>query len=283
MSTRKKEYPEDTSSIDAASQHYSTGTKHRPLAGMQFDCAQQESQDSLVFVLVHGAWHGGWCWQQVAALLRAQGHTVYTPTLTGLGERSHLLSADITLDTFIDDVANLIRWEQLCNVVLVGHSFAGLVISGVADALPKQLRQLIYLDAFILPNGLSTFDTLPAPTVEKMRQLASQYNVPAVPAPPAHALGLSAESDIEFVAGRLTPQPLSVYESALNLQNSHIGNHLPCTYISCTAPAFKGVDASRQWAAEQKNWDTQELACGHMAMISAPEALSKLLIELSSD
>lgn len=283
MSTQKKKTPQDTSSKEAASQHLGGSSQHRPLSTLQYDCSQEESAQSLVFVLVHGAWHGGWCWQKVAALLRAQGHTVYTPTLTGLGERSHLISADITLDTFVDDVANLIRWEKLCNVVLVGHSFGGLVISGVADALAKQLRQLIYLDAFILPHGLSTFDTLPADTVQKMRQLASKHTVAAVPAPPAHALGLSAKDELDFIAGRLTPQPLSTYESALNLQNSHIGNHLPCTYISCTSPAFNAVEASKQWAAEQKNWDMQELACGHMAMISAPEALSKLLLELCSD
>ena len=97
------------------------------------------------FVLVHGGFHGGWCWSQVANLLRARGHAVYTPT--GCGERSHLLSRSITLDTFVDDIANVLQWEDLHRVVLVGHSFGGIAITGVADRMPERLRQLVYLDA----------------------------------------------------------------------------------------------------------------------------------------
>lgn len=281
MSTRKKKTSPQTATRDAASQHFSSGQTHRPLSSMHYDCAQQESESAQVFVLVHGAWHGGWCWQKVATLLRAQGHTVYTPTLTGLGERSHLLNPDITLDTFIDDVANLIRWEQLCKVVLVGHSFGGLVISGVADAIPEKIQQLIYLDAFILPHGTSTLDTLPASMVEKMRAAAQQHAIAALPAPSPAQLGLQTQEDQSFIADRLTPQPFSVYESPMRLKNPRIGNHLPCTYVSCTQPAFKGVDGSREWAAAQSNWEMRELETGHLPMISAPVELALLLKELT--
>lgn len=264
----------------ASGQSFSGRRSHGMLHSMQYDCDQSETQDSQVFVLVHGAWHGGWCWQRVAAHLRSKGHTVYTPTLTGLGERSHLLRPDISLETFVDDIANLIRWEQLCKVNLVGHSFGGLVISGVADVLPKQIQQLIYLDAFILPSGISTFDTLPEDLVNKMRESAQGHGVAAVPAPPPQALGLHDPNDLRFVADRLTPQPLSTYDSALNLQNPTIGNHLPCTYIACTEPAFRAVSASRQWAQDQKNWEIREFNSGHLPMVSAPEPLAKLLHEL---
>src|SRR5690606_951056 len=105
------------------------------------------------FVLVHGAWHGGWCWSRLASLLRAAGHNVYTPTLTGLGERNHLLNNDVGLQTFVDDIVNVLVWEDLQDVILVGHSFAGVVITGVADVMPERIRQLVYLDAFILESG----------------------------------------------------------------------------------------------------------------------------------
>ncbi|MDV2116976.1 alpha/beta fold hydrolase [Alcaligenes faecalis] len=248
-----------------------------------YECQEDtdEVSDSLTFVLVHGAWHGGWCWSRLAARLQAKGHKVYTPTLTGLGERSHLLNPDITLNTFVDDVANLIRWEELSNVIVVGHSFGGLVISGVADVMPRCIRHLIYLDAFILPNGTSTFDTLPEKMVESMIASAGQNAIPAVPPPPLSALGLHATEDLHFVGNRLTPQPLSVYGSSLRLQNPVIGNGRPCSYISCTQPTFRGVDTSREWARQQKDWEFHELECGHSAAITHPDMLARLLLELA--
>ncbi|MCH8152732.1 MAG: alpha/beta fold hydrolase, partial [Planctomycetes bacterium] len=110
------------------------------------------------FVLVHGAYHGGWCWKRVADVLRSRGHSVTTPTQTGVGERSHLLSESVTLSVFIDDIVNHLTWENLTSVVLVGHSFGGITITGVADAVPERLSKLIYLDAVILENGEALFD-----------------------------------------------------------------------------------------------------------------------------
>src|SRR3712207_5745958 len=112
-----------------------------------------EGKAMTTYVLVHGAWHGGWCWKKVVPLLRTAGHEVYTPTLTGLGERAHLLSPTITLDTHILDVVNVLEYEELLDVVLVGHSYAGAVISGVADRAPTQVAQLVYLDAFVPRDG----------------------------------------------------------------------------------------------------------------------------------
>jgi pimeloyl-ACP methyl ester carboxylesterase len=112
------------------------------------------------FVLVHGAWHGSWCWKRVRAALLARGHHVFTPTLTGVGERSHLLSPHVNLKTHIEDVVNLIRWEELSDVVLCGHSYGGCVITGVADRLPNRIGAMVYLDAFTPEDGESLFDIL---------------------------------------------------------------------------------------------------------------------------
>src|SRR6185312_7608074 len=124
--------------------------------------AQAQTQNTARnFVLVHGSWHGGWCWRRVADLLEKRGHKVFTPTLTGLGERSHLMSAMITLDTHITDVANVIKWEGLENVVLVGHSYAGFVISGVAEKVLPSISSIVFLDAFLPQNGERVIDTAP--------------------------------------------------------------------------------------------------------------------------
>jgi pimeloyl-ACP methyl ester carboxylesterase len=137
------------------------------------------------FVLVHGAWHGGWCWSRVADGLRAAGHHVFTPTQTGLGERKHLLSKDVTLDTFTRDIANVIEAEELTNVVLVGHSFGGLAISGVADAMPERIRHLVYLDSLMVEGGKSPFDSLPPDVVAARRKAAEESSGGlSLPAPP---------------------------------------------------------------------------------------------------
>ncbi|HEY9573226.1 MAG TPA: alpha/beta fold hydrolase [Pusillimonas sp.] len=231
------------------------------------------------FVLVHGAWHGGWCWSRVAALLRAAGHTVFTPTLTGLGERSHLLNADITLQTFVDDIVNVLTWEDLNDVILVGHSFAGLVITGVADAMPERLRELVYLDAFILESGISTFDTLPVELVVKLRSAAQQQSgtVAALPPPKPKSLALFEPDDIAFVERRLTPHPLRSYETALQLRQP-VGNGLPCTYLNCANPAFAAVDDSRAWARNRAGWRWEDLDAGHDAIVSAPSLVAQALL-----
>jgi pimeloyl-ACP methyl ester carboxylesterase len=113
------------------------------------------------FVLVHGAWHGSWCWKRVRKALQAEGHDVFTPTLTGIAERSHLISPQVDLDTHIADVVNLIRWEELTDVVLCGHSYGGCVITGAADRVAERIKALVYLDAFILGDGQGLHDILP--------------------------------------------------------------------------------------------------------------------------
>lgn len=231
------------------------------------------------YVLVHGAWHGGWCWSRVAERLRAAGHRVYTPTLTGLGERSHLLSPAIGLGTFVQDVCNVLTWEDLRDVVLLGHSFGGLAVSGAADRMPDRIRRLVYLDPFLLPTGLSAFDTFPAELVAKMEQGAAQTGGIRPPRPTS--LGLEAPEDIAFVQDRLTPHPIGTYRDPLRLAHQ-LGNGLPVSYWRCTTPPFAAVREARDraWEAFGTKWDWKDLACGHDAMVSAPDLVAQSLMDL---
>src|ERR1700712_5022755 len=140
------------------------------------------------FVLVHGAWHGGWCWSRVADRLRGAGHRVFTPTQTGLGERKHLLSKDITLDIFTSDIVNLIEAEELSDIILVGHSFGGNAISGTADAIPGKIRHLVYLDSLMVDAGKAPFDNLPPDVVAARRKAADETSGGlSLPTPPSSA------------------------------------------------------------------------------------------------
>jgi pimeloyl-ACP methyl ester carboxylesterase len=227
-------------------------------------------------VLVHGAWHGGWCWSMVASILRGRGHSVFTPTLTGLGERSHLLSPAIDLDMFVTDIMNVLRFEDLEDVVLVGHSFGGSVISGVADRAPERVRRLVYLDAIILENGQTVFGQLP-PDIVATRIKAAQEssNGLSVPAPPASSFGISRLEQARWVEDHLTPHPLKTFTSPLRLANP-VGNGLPRVYVTCTDPIYGPLQSARDWV-QRHGWKTLEIAAGHDAMVIAPNRLAEVL------
>ena len=232
------------------------------------------------FLLVHGAWHGGWCWSRVAANLRTRGHTVHTPTQTGLGERSHLLSKSITLDTFVEDIVNVAKWEDLNDVVLVGHSFGGSAISGVADRMRGRVRQLIYLDALMLENGRSPFSMLPKEVVEARIKAADESSGGlSLPVPKASAFGVVDAQQTAWVEAHLTPHPLGTYTSPLTLANP-VGNGVPVTYIVCTDPIYAALQASRDWV-KAAGWKTVEIKTGHDAMVTAPDKLADMLDALS--
>lgn len=230
------------------------------------------------YVLLHGAWHGGWCWAPVAKALRAAGHRVTTPTQTGLGERRHLMSRDITLETFVLDLIHHIEAEELTDVILVGHSFAGPVISGAADRMPERIRHLVYLDATILEDGQAPFDRLPPEVVAARRRLAQEEGQGVfVPPPPPAAFGIPADHPgAAWVARRLTPHPLGTFESPLRLANP-VGNGRPCTYIACTDPLYGPLESVRRWARDRPGWTWREIATGHDAMVTAPTDLARML------
>ena len=244
----------------------------------QMTAAQISGQ---TFVLVHGAWHGGWCWSRVADRLRAAGHRVFTPTQTGLGERRHLLSKDVTLDTFIADIANVVEAEELNDIVLVGHSFGGNAISGVADRMPERIHHLVYLDSLIVEGGRAPFGNLSADVAASRRKAAEESSGGlSFPTPAPSAFGVLEPADAEWVRRRLTPHPLSTYTSKLNIKGP-VGNNLPRTYIHCTNPSYAALQASRDWVKAQAGWHWAEIATGHDAMVSAPDELAGMLISIS--
>lgn len=160
------------------------------------------------YVLVHGAWLAGWYWQRVAPLLRGAGHTVFTPTLTGLGERSHLLSRDITLDTYITDIVQVLFYEDLTDVILVGHSFGGTVITGVAERASERIAQLVYLDAEVPRNGESDAGCLTPNMEEFVWQRARERGDGWLFTPsPVAIFGVNDPADQAWADARMTAQP----------------------------------------------------------------------------
>jgi pimeloyl-ACP methyl ester carboxylesterase len=231
------------------------------------------------FVLVHGAWHGGWCWSRVADRLRARGHHVLTPTQTGLGERSHLLSDRITLGVFIDDMANVLEWEDLSEVILVGHSSGGISVTGVADRLPGRVSRLVYLDSHVLQDGQSVFSVLPPEVAAARRKAADEFSGGvSLPPPDPSSLGVVEPADVEWVKQKCTPHPRSTYEDPLRLKNP-VGNGLPVTYVA-VKPEFAPTASSRAFAKEQTEWQYLEIDAGHDAMVTSPETLVDLLADL---
>jgi pimeloyl-ACP methyl ester carboxylesterase len=234
------------------------------------------------FVLVHGAWHGGWCWTRVLPPLRAEGHATHALTLTGVGERAHLLSPGIRLATHLDDVLNLIASEELDDVVLVGHSYGGMVITGVADILQRQrpgtLRHLVYVDAFV-PRPGESWSSTQTPEVVAARVAAAQQSSGglSLPPPDAEAFGLQG-ADRAWVNRRQTPQPFAVFGDPLAFDAVRIVA-LPRTYIACTAPPAANVAVSRERARTEPGWRFVEIATGHDPMISAPREFARMLLD----
>ena len=231
------------------------------------------------FLLIHGAWHGGWVWNEISEILRYQRYSVSTPTLTGLGEKKHLLSSKITIETFIEDVVNHIIFENLNNIILVGHSFAGSVISGVADRLKDRIQKLIYFDAMILIDGQKPFDITPKETVEQRIELAKKFgNNISIPAPSADAFGVFDIKKSLLLEEKLTPHPLSAFQSKLILKNE-IGNGIPLSYIFCKKPIYKSLESSREVVRKMK-WPIFELNAGHDAMLTHPKETLNLLMKI---
>ena len=211
--------------------------------------------------------------------MRAAGHRVYTPTQTGLGERSHLLSRDITLDTFVTDLVNVLDWEDLTDAVLIGHSFGGIAITGAADRVPHRIRHLVYLDSLILRDGETTFSVFPPDVVAARRKLAQEFSGGvSIPVPDPKAFGITDPDDAAWVKGKCTPHPISTYEDAMVLKNP-VGNGVPATYVAVT-PEYGPTAASRTLAKEQTSWRYLEIAAGHDAMVTTPREVVDILLDV---
>jgi pimeloyl-ACP methyl ester carboxylesterase len=230
----------------------------------------------MTFVLVHGIWHGGWCWRQVADILRDRGHQVTAPTHTGLGERSHLLSESITLETFIEDIVNHLKWSQLRDVVLVGHSFAGAVIIGVADRVPERIASLVFLDAAIMEDGETWFGLLPKEIAEdRLAKAQATSGGVSLPVPPPQSFGVTDPDQVAYLEQMLTPHPLATCTTPLKLEGPP-GNGLPLHYIVCTNPTYPPAAAMHE-RARRAHWPISELATGHDAMVIAPQETADML------
>ncbi len=231
---------------------------------------------SATFVLVHGAWSGGWCYARVAALLRSRGHVVFTPTLTGQGERAHLLSGAINLSTHIDDVLGVFRCERLENVVLAGHSYGGMVVTGVADRIPARIAALAYLDAFIPEDGQSLFDiNIPANT-QRFLDGAGASGGLSVPSPAAAAYFGVNDGDAPTVDALATPHPIGCFTEKLKLSGAYrdVKRHL---YLHGTVLPRESPFRRFYQQAQRSGWSAHALACGHHLMLDMPEETARLL------
>jgi pimeloyl-ACP methyl ester carboxylesterase len=239
------------------------------------------------FVLVHGAWHGAWCWSRVQPALVRAGHVAHAVTLTGVGERAHLLSKNITLDTHIADVVNLIEAQELQDVVLVVHSYAGVIGTAIADRIPTRLKHLVYVDACVPQPGESWSSTHAADTRDARVSAAAASVHNTLPPPDPAIFGLSGP-DHAWVNRRQTPHPAQPYTQALQFDPQRVAS-VPRTFIECTEPALATISVIRQRLRDSKFWSGAwangtggagrviELRTGHDPMVSAPEDLVQVL------
>ena len=227
------------------------------------------------FVLVHGAWHGGWCYKRVAQQLRDNGHRVYAPTLTGVGDRSHLATREVNLTTQVTDIVNLLRWEELRDIVLVGHSYGGMVISGVAEAVPAgTIASIIYLDAFLPENNKCLYDYAPPPPEVLLEQMRSGMATPRS----AANFGVN-QRDRAWVDAQCTPHPVNCFTERMKLTGAR-ERIARKSYVLATG--WNGVFGSFADALRRDStWQVREMPYGHDLMVDAPAELAHLLETLS--
>lgn len=236
------------------------------------------------FVLVHGAWHGGWCWRLVMDILTAHGNRVFAPTLTGVGDRSHLFSKSISLQNHVDDILAVIEAEELNDFVLVGHSYGGFVISGVADALRERVSHYIYLDSGIPPDmspgasfSWSDFDT-PEAREDRMRLVREHGNGAALPVPQVGTFAVTDPSDVAWLERQLRPMPVQTYIGAVTFKRFG-SNGMRRTYIAGNKPQYASLLTTHQRIRGDKTWSFKTIEAGHDSMVTAPRELAALLME----
>lgn len=238
--------------------------------------AQSRASTAQTFVVAHGAWSSGWAWKKMHPLMRARGHRLFTPSYTGLGERAHLANPDVDLDTHITDVVNVLIYEDLHDVVLIAHSYGGMVGTGVADRARDRIRRLIYLDAFVPDAGTATsplaegqsFYELTGQSPQKARAAALDgWRVPPNPPPPD-----TAKEDLPWITARRRHHPIKTFEQKLTLQKGPLA--MPRDYILCTKS-----DTFNRYAdkARTAGWPVHTLDSSHNPHITVPEPLMDLL------
>jgi len=237
----------------------------------------------MTYVLIHGAWHGGWAWRLVAPILRFAGHEVHAPSLTGMGDRSHLLRAEIDLETHIADVVNVLQAHDLSEVILLGHSYGGMVITGIADRAAERIGKLVYLDAANPVNGQSLVD-VSGPIIEAVRPMGKVENgieLVLLPGPDAGLLyGVTDPDDLAWMAERLTGHPWRCFEQRLELTNEDALWSIPQYHIVCTSTlATRDRGLVERARAEGRLWD---IDTGHDLMITEPEKTADALLQVAA-
>jgi pimeloyl-ACP methyl ester carboxylesterase len=229
------------------------------------------------FVVAHGAWSAGWAWKKMHPLLNAGGHDLVTPTYTGLGERGHLANPSIDLDTHIRDVIGVLEYEDLQDVILIGHSYGGMVATGVADRARNRVAQLVYLDAFVPHDGQCLFDLVSEQAREGMFELAesegSGWRVPPNPLPAD-----TSEEDTTWAMPRRLPQPIKTLQQPLTMIDADLA--MMKNYIYCTRSDTFAQFAKR--AQQDKEWRYFELDASHNPHITAPDALAAVLDQIAA-
>jgi pimeloyl-ACP methyl ester carboxylesterase len=229
------------------------------------------------FVLIHGAWGGGWNYQRVGEALRARGHVVYSPSLTGCGERSHLLNGTVNLSTHIQDVLNIFKYEGIERAVLAGHSYGGMVITGAADRIPNKISALVYLDAFLPENGQSVWDVnLPVNTARYLAS-AGETGGYAIPSPPASFWNLNA-ADVPLYEKLTGPHPLAALTERLHLSGGHASIkkriYVHATDLGRPSAFLQFYEKCKADPA----WETHALPCGHDVMMDMPQETLEILL-----
>lgn len=229
------------------------------------------------FVLVHGGWEGGWYWRPVADRLRERGFRVFTPTLTGLGERTHLLSPTVDLSTHIDDVLGVIRCEELSDVVLVGHSYGGMVVTGVADRCHERIAGLVYLDAFVPRDGQSIMDLATAERQAQLRQLAEQkgdgWRIPPIP---AAAWGITDAGEAAWIDRHSGDHPFATMTQPIELHGNHdtIARRLYVLATGYDPSPFQPIAARLR---DDPEWDVKTVDCHHFLNVSRANEVADIL------
>jgi pimeloyl-ACP methyl ester carboxylesterase len=229
------------------------------------------------YMLIHGGFSGGWIWKRLLPHLRAAGHEVFTPTLTGLGERSHLLGPEIDLDTHIQDVVNVFEYEELRDVVLVGHSSSGMVVAGAADRLPERLKLVVYYDAVVPRDGEAMTDLVDpsfAAMLERSAQTAGDgWRVPPLP---LEAIGVTSEADVRWMQPKMGAHPYNTLRRPVQLKSA-VRRDVPHAFVYCNQPAMGLFEISARRAREE-GWHFQELATPHCAMVTHPQQSAEILM-----
>lgn len=236
------------------------------------------------YVLVHGGGHGGWCYQPVAKILRAKGHEVYTPTLTGLGEREHLLSPAVDLDMHITDVVKVLQFEDLHEVILVGHSYGGMVVTGVADRVPERIGNIVYLDAAYPFNGQSLVDVAGEFILASRKSGRVVDGVELVLFPGEDPLGFYGVTDpaqIAWMKPKLTPHPFRCFEQKLTLHDEEVMRRIPVSIFVTNVQKDTLTPEMRAGARLLSNGRFFEIDTGHDLMISAPQETAAGLLKIA--